>query len=343
MSFFSKIFLYILSFIVTITSLPFKTVSERAADFRVTAYVVGNTFADASRVDASHFKDLTDVILIGVANFNTEGELVFADNFETVLANLRDAMKDSDANLYLNFIGPGYRIQSSDWTEQMKDQSKYHNMAFQSGKLEGNIKAALDEYGFDGAFFDYEYAVTDEDRKAFDAFLLSLDGVLGDEYKIGCAISAWNNSQTRASIPVTDLVEVMAYDMWDNDGTHASLKSAKQCIRQMILNGYKKEQLDLGIPFYARPTTREAYWYGYNGSWSKLDEKGFCCDDDTGLTFSFNTYDMVYEKTEWAICRGLGGAMVWHYACDVPADNELSLFNAIRDAKNDLAESKSVF
>ncbi len=333
-----KIFSALLSLIVTLTSFPFRTVSDRAKDFRLTAYCVGNNFVDSSRIDPSHFADLTDVILIGVANFNTEGEIVLSDNFEVILSNIKAAMAGSEANLYLNLIGPGCRIQSDDWNEQMKDQSKYHNLAFNSGKLENNILAALEKYGFDGVFFDYEYPVTKEDWAVFDSFLLSLDSVLDDDYKIGCAISAWLTQQSRKSIKVTDLVEVMAYDMWEKDGTHASLRGAKQCIRQMIINGYKKEQMDLGIPFYARPTTGEAYWYGYNGYWDKLDEKGFCYDDATGLTFSFNDYSAVYEKTEWAIRRGLGGAMVWHYSCDVPKDNPLSLFNAMANAKADLSK-----
>ncbi len=336
MHFFSRLGFILLSLITTLTSVPFRTVSDRAKDFRITAYAVGNNFVDSSRIDASHFEDVTDVILIGVTNFNTEGELVFNENFEQILSNIKEAMKNSDANLYLNIIGPGYRIQSDDWNEQMMDQSKYHNLAFRSGNLEKNIKDALVKYGFDGIFFDYEYPVTKADWSVFDEFLISLDKYLGDEFKIGCAISAWHTQQSRKSIAVTDLVEVMAYDMWDNDGTHASLKAAKQCVRQMIINGYKKEQMDLGVPFYARPVTKEAYWYGYNGYYKILDEKGFCLDEETGLTFSFNTYDMVYEKTQWAIAKGLGGVMVWHYSCDIPSDNELSLFNAMYNAKNDL-------
>ena len=42
---------------------------------------------------------------------------------------------------------------------------------------------------------------------------------------------------------------------------------------------------------------------------------------------------MVYEKTAWAIGQGLGGVMVWHYTCDVPADDEYSLFRSIAEAK----------
>ena len=333
---FKRIGSFLLALFVTLTSFPYRPVSKRAEEFRITAYCVGGNFRDASKIDASHFADLTDVILISVANFNKNGEIILADDFDLIYTNIKNAMKDSDANLYLNIIGPGYTTSSTDWNEQMDDQGNNHDIAFRSGNLEKNIKDTLDKYGFDGVFFDYEYPLTKAHWKVFDEFLISLDKYLGDGYKIGCAISAWNTKQSRKSIAVTDLVEVMAYDIWDNDGTHASLKGAKQCIRQMLLEGYKKEQLDLGIPFYARPVTKEAYWYGYNGYYKGLDEKGFCVDDATGLTFSFNTYDMVYEKTQWAINRGLGGAMVWHYSCDVPKDNERSLFNAIYNAKNDM-------
>lgn len=336
MTFFKDLFMIILSFIVSFTSLPVKSVSERAEDFRVTAYAVGGNFVNADRIDASHFTDVTDVILISVANFNTKGEIVTAANFDTIVSNLKNAMSGSDAKLHVNLIGPGYTTSSSDWNEQMDDQANRHELAFASGCLEDNILRFLEQYEFDGVFFDYEYPLTKEHWKKFDEFLLSLDKKLGDDYTLGCAISAWNTKQSRKAIAVLDLVEVMAYDIWDNDGTHASLDGAKSCVREMLLRGYKKEQLDLGIPFYARPVTKEAYWYGYNGYYNSLDENGFCVDPATGLTFSFNTYDMVYEKTKWSICRGLGGVMVWHYSCDVPKDNGISLFNAINDAKNDM-------
>ena len=336
MNVFIRIISFLVSVLIGIMVFPLSPVSERAGKFRLTAYAVGSNFTDASGIDASHFEDLTDVILFGVATFNTEGEIVLNQNFDLILGNVREAMKNSDANLYLNLLGPGYRTNSADWNEQMKDQSKYHNMAFESGNLQKNIKAVLDEYGFDGVFFDYEYPVTQEDWDVFDEFLISLDGYLGDGYKIGTAISAWLTMQSKKAIAVTDMVEVMAYDIWDSDGTHASQWGAEQVILKMLQNGYKAEQMDMGIPFYARPTNQGAYWYGYNGWYDKLDERGFCYDDETGLTFSFNDYDTVYTKTQWAIKKGLGGTMVWHYSCDVPKDNPKSLFNAMYKAKTDL-------
>lgn len=337
-----RISAFFLSIYMALAFLPMQAAQKKAADFRVTAYIAGNQLSDVKNLDKSHFDDVTDLILIGVTTFDVNGELHYGANFEKMVSDLHDAIGDRDVNLYLNLIGPGSTVNSSDWNEQMESQGKRHDMAFKSGKLEKNIRDALDTYGFDGVFFDYEYPLTKEHWQVFDEFIIGLDKYLGDDYKLGCAISAWMTLQSRKAIRCLDMVEAMAYDVWDNDGTHASMKSMKSVVNELILRGYRKEQIDIGIPFYARPTNHDAYWYGYNGWYDKLDEKGFCYDPGTGLTFSFNDYDTVYEKTHWAIGRGLGGVMIWHYACDVPADNELSLFNAITAAKNDYGVSGPV-
>jgi hypothetical protein len=130
------------------------------------------------------------------------------------------------------------------------------------------------------------------------------------------------------------MVEVMSYDLWDDDGNNATMDIAKDDIEAMVKKGYDKAQLDLGVPFYARPTTKEGYWYEYKSYYDKLDENGLFEDkDDTGLVFSFNTYDLISEKSTWAIDNGVGGIMVWHYSCDLSKDNDKSLFNAIYNAK----------
>ena len=69
-----------------------------------------------------------------------------------------------------------------------------------------------------------------------------------------------------------------------------------------------------------RSETQEKIWYEYNSFYDKLDEDGLYYETDTGLIHSFNTQKTVYDKTAWGIKQGLGGVMVWHYACDVPAE-----------------------
>lgn len=300
-------------------------------DFRVTAYMVGDRFLNTNEIDYSHFDQVTDFILISVADFDVSGNVVLSDDFETAYNNIEPYIPE-DANFYLNLLGPKSTLETDDWNKQMADQGALHTQAFESGKLESNIKAVLDTYDFDGVYFDYEYPIDEANWNNFNRFIVSLDFYLGDDYKIGLAMSDWDLGQSEEAMAATDFIEIMSYDNWDKDGNHSTYENAEKSVEALIEKGYDRSKLGLGLPFYARPTTEEEYWYDYKTYCNEIDENGLFADsDETGLTFSFNTYDVIKQKTELAVKCGLGGVMVWHYACDAPADNPISLFNAVED------------
>lgn len=306
------------------------------ADFKVTAYILGDRITDKNNLDASHFSQITDIILFGVATFDEQGKITLTDAFAPALKSIRASMKtDGSQRLYLNLLGPGNQSDSDDWNEQMADLAQRHSNAFQSGALESNIKEVLAKYDFDGVFFDYEFPIKRKFWNTYNDFIVSLDGVLGDDFKIGITVVDWDAKQSKAAREATDLVAIMSYDNFDKDGNHSTLELAKNDVKKIAKKGYDKAKLLLGVPFYARPTGGDAYWYDYAAYYDKIDENGLYQDDATGLTFSFNTYDVIKEKTDFALEEGLGGMMVWHYACDLPADNALSLFNAINESVNE--------
>ncbi len=321
--------------IVILTSLFFgcsKKAESTPVDpknFRVTAYIVADGINDS--LDKSNLARVTDIIMFGNATFDEQGNVNLTEEFENQLNILKEAV--TNQNLYLNILGPSSQSTSDDWNDQMHDLADRHTKAFESGNLENNIKTVLEKYGLDGIVFDYEFPLRSKDWKAYDKFIVNLDSVLGDTYKIGMSMVGWNLKQSKKAKEVTDFFEVMSYDLWDDNGNHATTQIAKDDIKLFEKKGYDKAKLDLGVPFYARPTTKEAYWYDYKTYYDKLDGNGLFKDSETGLTFSFNTYDVIKEKTEYALESGIGGMMIWHYACDLPAENEKSLFGAIDEAK----------
>ena len=215
-----------------------------------------------------------------------------------------------------------------------------YKKAIDSGVLEQNIKNALEQYGFDGVFFDYEFPVRREHKENWGAFLVSLKEVLGDEYLMGCAISSGSADLPIEAIRAIDRVELMCYDMWEEEdpdtlGMHSPLSVTIDCWKTLRRLGYESSQIDVGMPFYARPTNHGAYWYAYKDYYHLIDENGYYYDESIGLTMSFNNQETIYKKTEWAIEKGLGGVMVWNYQNDVSGDNELSLFRAVSQAKAD--------
>lgn len=308
----------------------------KAEDFRITAYVVSNSIDE--NFDFSHFDKLTDIILFGNAGFDEQGNVNLTDKFESDLNTVREHI--TNQNLYLNILGPSSQSKSEDWEEQTHDLADRHTNAFESGNLENSIKAVLDKYDFDGVVFDYEFPLRNKDWRAYDKFIVSLDSVLGDDYKIGMSMVGWNLKQSEEAKNATDFFEIMSYDLWDDEGYHATLDIAKDDIEAFVKKGYDKAAIDLGVPFYARPTTQEAYWYDYKSYYDKLSDDGLYNDSETNLVFSFNTCDVIEEKTQYAIDDGVGGMMVWHYSCDLPADNDKSLFKAMYTVKQNAINSQ---
>ncbi len=333
MNFIKRIFSCFMAFLLSVLGVTGFTTSQKAAALRVTAYVVVSTAEQTQALDASHFADVTDIILFSAAKFDAEGKITLSPDLDRMVEILREKAGDRP-RIHLNFFGPG-SIGGDTWEDQMRSQAEQLKKAFDSGILETGIKDVLEEYGFDGFAFDYEYPIEKEHRDNFGNFLISLDKTLGDDYSILCAMMPFAAEYSRQAIKAIDMVELMCYDVWDSDGTHSSLGNAQSLVKDMLKLGYKRTQIDMGIPFYARPTTREGVWYDYVNCWDKIDENGLMTDEERGLVASFNTPDVVYQKTEWAIRQGLGGVMIWHYSCDVPAENEASLFNAVARAKAD--------
>jgi len=306
-----------------------KSTPVQPQDFRITAYVVSDGLDET--FDASNIDKVTDIILFGNASYDEQGVVHLSDSFEQDTDTLRGLM--TNQRFYLNILGPSSQSQSDDWNEQMYDLADRNTAAFESGVLETGIKDVLEKYGFDGVVFDYEFPLRKKDWKAFDKFIISLDSVLGNDYKIGMSMVGWNLKQSKQAMEATDFFEIMSYDLWDKDGNHATMDIAKEDIKKFEKKGYDKAKLDLGVPFYARPVTKEAYWYEYKNYYKDMDANGLYHDSESGLTFSFNTYDVIKEKTETAINSGMGGMMVWHYSCDTAADDDKSLFRAMDSAK----------
>ncbi|MBR5427498.1 MAG: glycoside hydrolase family 18 protein [Clostridia bacterium] len=334
-----KIISWFTAIILSITGASGVTLKQRAQNLRVTAYVVVRSAADVGTLDPSHFSQLTDMILMGAASFDTEGRVNLCGDFAELIDGINALTEGLDVNCYLNILGPG-AIEGVTFQEQMYSQGERHRAAFESGVLEDNIKAVLEEYGLDGVAFDYEFPLEDIHKQAFGSFLVSLDETLGDGYKICAALSGWNAGLPKDAIKAIDIAEVMCYDLWDYDGKHATMNVMKDVMKQMRDHGYKRAQLDAGLPFYARPTTEDAYWYDYKDYYDKIDGDGLVTDENTGLVASFNTPEVIYQKTQWAIKNGYGGVMIWNYGNDVPADNEASLFNQIAQAKTDALNGK---
>lgn len=302
-------------------------------DFRVTSYFVASYISEAV-LDSKVFDVVTDAILFGCVTFDENAEItVDKPLLESSLSNLRSAIGEKDVNIHINILGPKSDSGIADWYEQMDNQAEKHSKAFKTKLLESKISALLDEYDLDGIFFDYEYPIDMKYWNDFSRFLVRLDKTT--DKKIGLAVAHWDLGLSYAAIKAVDMIEVMQYDLFDEEGNHSSFTSAVDgfnAIRDYLL---PREKADMGVPFYGRPANGGAYWYNYNEYADNLTENDFT-ETEQGKTY-FNSWQTIYDKTAYALSRGLGGMMVWHYSCDIDFDNEYSLFGAMNDCINDRA------
>ncbi len=306
-------------------------IDKKIDNFKVTTYIRGDAVMYWNgELYEEDFDIVTDVILFECATFNSNGEVEYdEEKMETVLSRVRNAIGNRDVHLTLNFIGPWGETDSEVYEDRMEAQSDEHNKAFESGVLEDNIIAVLDKYNFDGVHFDYEYPLSLKAWHYYNKFLVSLDKKLGDDYTLGVAGNAWNIKFTNAALEAIDTFELMTYDYLDEQGRHATYEDTLEQIQQLGLRGMPVHKVNVGIPFYSRPTDLSPYWYGYNGCYEKLTEDGWYHCDDIDKDFWFNTPEVVAQKTDYCIRNGFGGVMIWHYNCDLPSSQEGSLLKAI--------------
>lgn len=306
---------------------------------RVTGYLVMSDITEKS--DLSMLNGVTDIILFGTANFTAEGGLEYMvwdgakdvnigyDGYKDKVDIVRSAIGDRDVNLiadiHLNY--------ASTMSGAMDIMSTYKDKTIQS------VMSLVNNCGLDGYAIDYEYPSKAKEWKYYNEFIVAVKAALGD--KLLCVATAgWANKFTDEAIKSIDRVEMMGYDLIDDNGYHAAFYfTAIDQIELLVKRGFSREQIDLGMPFYSRPLNGYGYWGPYNSVADKLGKYEFIDDspayDHEGMPLAspryFNSGAMVADKTAYALDSGLGGLMIWHMACDTSYDNELSLTKIIND------------
>ena len=223
-------------------------------NFRVTAYIRGDYVQSEDSLNGEDFDIITHVILFECASFDVDGQVVLeTQKLETALQNIHKAIGDRDVKISLNLLGPGSVTDSDVWEEQMESQSNEHNKAFKSGVLEKNIVAVLDEYDFNGVHFDYEYPLSSKAWREYNKFLVSLDKELG-YYTLGVAFVDWNLNFTKDAANAIDYFELMTYDYVDENGKHATFEDTVKILENTNFKKIPKEKINVGLPFYSRPT-----------------------------------------------------------------------------------------
>lgn len=335
-----------------LTSAKVYDVQNGQNDFRATSYVVFDRILEYGKIDIQSFLPVTDVILFGAVRFETDGSIVYEkegyeQKFLTAINNLQRIQADlkKTFRIYVNILNPNV----DDVTVQNQSQQRNARSQTAMGKNRSmfikNIKAFLDKYssrGLSGVAFDWEFPDTNAQWSTYSDFLVELKEKTNTN--IAVAVPPWGVKFSAKAKEAIDVVELMAYDLPDENGYHSNFyDQAVMAVQYLIKNGFAKEKIDLGIPFYARPTDMAALWFEYALEADKLGKYSNVASGN--LTYEtggqkyvcttpryYNGYTMVYDKTRYARDMRLGGIMVWNHTCDTAFEKENSLWRAVYEA-----------
>ena len=298
--------------------------------FRVSDYVVTPQLANGELFDPESSNYITpeycDVVnqihIIASAKWNNEGELVIpdgltGDELKNCVSQIRDFYGEKDveifATVFFNACDPDIVL---------------------TKKKDAVIKNTVDfllEYGFDGVSYDWEYP-TKEQWVTFSEHIVNLKKALSKyDLKVSCAVCPWNFYMEKDAIEAIDQIEIMAYDLFDENGNHSSFASgAVQPVQYFLDKGFKPEQINLGLPFYARPDDGGGIWINYdNPEYTPSDRF-----QNYSNGFWFSGTQMTMDKVAYAIENDLGGMMIFTATEDVDYSNDLSLLKSIKETVN---------
>lgn len=295
--------------------------------FRVSDYLVlpevasGSSYDPLSEnyFDPQYCSTINQLHLIAVACWNDEGELVINDGYtrETIAAEvkkIREIYGENDVDIFATVFFN--RCNPTTVLTEHKDEVIKNTVDF------------LVEAGFDGVSYDWEYPIG-EQWSLFNAHLIALSKELHNHgMLLSCAMSGFGVKLSEEAINAIDQVEIMSYDNFDYRGHNSSFTSGAVQPLQYFLNlGFKKEQINLGVPFYGRPIHGE-------GIWVDIDDPAYTPADkfenfSNGMWFS--APQLTRDRVAYAIANDLGGMMIFTAAEDLPYSHELSGIKTIHN------------
>lgn len=306
----------------------YNTDKKEINNFRVSDYVVTSQLANGELFDPQSSNYLSpeycnvvnQIHIISSAKWNNEGKLVISDGLSPTglkenIKKIRDFYGDNEVEIFATVF-----FNACDPTEVLKNKNDI--------VVENTVNFLL-EYGFDGVSYDWEYPVG-EQWSLFSNHIVTLKNELSKyQLKISCAVCPWNFYMEKDAINALDQIEIMSYDLFDENGNHSSfISGAVQPVEFFLDKGFTPQQINLGLPFYARP-------YDGGGVWINYDDANYTPSDrfqnySNGMWFSGT--QMTYDKTAYAIEKNLGGMMIFTATEDISYSEENSLLKSIKTA-----------
>jgi len=266
---------------------------------------------------SSSFKLLSDVIFIsGSAKWNENGEIVPGKNLKSALEAVRALPESKNCKIWVSIAPQGTLIKNNTAGNSINSDEKIST-------LSSNILTFLNEYKIDAVDFDWEFPKNQTEWDNFGKLIQHLK-LSAPSVELSAAFYPHDISFPDFAFSSLDRVNIMAYDLFDKNGFHSTYSSAEKSVEYFLKLGFKSSQLFLGIPCYGRPTDQSSIWNYY----CDADEL-FSSFDNLLNNSYYNGKFLARDKSAFAKNNSLGGIMLFHLLCDLPASDPASLLSSV--------------
>ncbi len=296
-------------------------------------------------IHKDYFDTVTDYVIIGNISWDEDGNVNAcgwdkevrdeSKYFARMIENLRTVFDGTDTNIVLTILNPSGEGGNA---KVMKSITENRD------KLITNMIAFANKYKLNGIDLDWEFPLSQAEFDAYNSFLQELKHRMDNEMwnketsTLSIAVATWALKYTQETIDCIDYVNVMGYDILDQDGCHSSFfSSCVQAADYVEHEGFAKNQIMIGYPFYGTYIHKnmEQYLYKnidnelitpYNNFYTMKHSK---TNEDRCVYF--NSQSIIRDKTAYAYMKGYGGVMIFSLSCDLPMTDEKSLTRTIRE------------
>jgi chitinase len=306
---------------------------QSQTEFRVVGYFVNwyDPLTDARNLD---YSKVTHLNWAFINPTNATGDLEQPGSpLDTLVARAHA----KNVKVLVSLGGGSQTSSTRSWYNTL--QSSPSNRALFAHKIVQFVK----KYNLDGFDVDLEGDLIV--KGPYDEFIKTLSDSLKPQGKLltaalnGGGTDNFNNS----TLAYFDFINIMSYDFtgsWtpNDPGQHASYEHAVQGVTSWAARGATKDQLSVGLPFYAHAFLSDIgmdyenynviigrYPYAYN-------------QDTVGRIVFYNGIPTIKQKTCMAMEKA-GGVMIWALQYDVTGSK--SLLNAIHDVVTFYNESNT--
>ncbi len=285
--------------------------------------------------DGAKYAMFDEIVIEARAIWTSEGELsvddaISSDAFDGAFTtdNLSTALEylnlvNSDARLILSLSAADGALGNTDYD-----------------KLADNLTAFLSDNGFVGIEIDCTSADGKSENSAYANALKSLRDALGEEAYVCAALKTEQLKYFSSVADKIDKVNLAGFCELDQNGDSAAFySSCIQAVNICIDNGFEEKQINLGAPLYGTYSKDASEIYAFSSVAGEYDwyDNVFECTwgEERVSDIRFNGKQLLYDKTCYAIYRGLGGITLFGLECDRVGDGEDTLSYACCKAVSD--------